>query len=481
MSTTNTPNMNLIIPGVGTEPGPDYATDVNNSLNIVDRHDHTPGAGVAITPSAININTDLTFAGNFATNIAGATFAPQVATPDPNTIYVNDVDLYFVDGDNNIVQLTINGGVAGTPGSITNLTSPASATYISVSSTFVWQSDVNIAANMDAGSLIMRNLTPNSTFALTLSPPAALGANYILTLPPLPITTSFLTIDTAGAIDPSISTTLGITAGNLATDSVTNSKIQNDAVTTLKILDANVTPAKLSFAAAKAPVIFTYSATTPSSTTAPTGATTCTVIAWGGGGGGGGGAGGNPAAGGGGASGAYLCETMIVVPLETINVVCGAGGTAGAPTSGTGGSGSDTQIDAATSGWILKAPGGTGGTGGSGTSGGAGGDTGAGAAYTYGIGGNGAGNINVTGNSGRRSTHAAAAAGQAGNGNGGGGGAGASGRLAATTAPAGNNGADGAANSAAGGGGGPGSTGGAGQAGGTGGSGYITLIFNSTT
>ena len=36
MSFTNSPNMNLPIPTVGGEPGPNYATDVNSSLTLVD-------------------------------------------------------------------------------------------------------------------------------------------------------------------------------------------------------------------------------------------------------------------------------------------------------------------------------------------------------------------------------------------------------------------------------------------------------------
>lgn len=200
MSSTLSPNMNLIVPAVGSEQGPDYAFDINSSLGIIDQHTHAPGSGVPITPSAMNINAALNINSNFLTNIAGLTLIAQGSTPAINTIYENGVDLYFVDGLGNNIRITQSGAVAGTPGSISNLVAPASASYVAINSTFVFQSNASIAANLDAGALLMRNLTPNSTFALTLQPPAALSANYSVTLPTLPATTSLLVMDNTGVI-----------------------------------------------------------------------------------------------------------------------------------------------------------------------------------------------------------------------------------------------------------------------------------------
>lgn len=197
MSTTLSPNMNLPVPGVGTEAAPDYASDVNNCLNIIDQHTHAPGSGTQITPAGLNINTALAFNSNFATGLAGLTLVAQASLPALNTVYESGVDLYFIDGAGNNVRLTQSGAVAGTPGSISNLVTPATASYVSGSSTFVWQSNASIAANMDFGAAILRNLSPNSTFALTLQPPT-LGSNYSITLPVLPSTTSVVTIDNSG-------------------------------------------------------------------------------------------------------------------------------------------------------------------------------------------------------------------------------------------------------------------------------------------
>jgi len=49
------PNMNLPIPGVGQTLGPTWATDLNNSLTLVDQHNHTAGYGVPIPPAGLKV------------------------------------------------------------------------------------------------------------------------------------------------------------------------------------------------------------------------------------------------------------------------------------------------------------------------------------------------------------------------------------------------------------------------------------------
>lgn len=245
--------MSLIIPTVGQEPGPDYASDINASLSIIDQHTHAAGSGVPITPAALNINTNLTINSHFLTDVAGLVLVAQSSTPAINTVYQSGVDLYFVDGNGNNVRITQSGGIAGSPGTIANLTSPASASYVSGSATFVWQSNTNIAANMDAGSIILRNLSPNSTYGLTLAPPDALSLNYTLTLPSLPVATKFLTLDAAGAIagGPNLSgglttTNLSASAGILgsqlsATAGITGGQISSSAALSIASLACSTT------------------------------------------------------------------------------------------------------------------------------------------------------------------------------------------------------------------------------------------------
>lgn len=242
------PSMSLPIPTVGQEAGPQYGFDINSSLYLIDSHDHSPGKGVQITPNGLNINSNLDMIGNILTNAASVNFESQSGTAGLNSIYEKGVDLYFVDGNGNDVRITQSGGVAGTPGSIANLVPPASASYVSGSSTFVWQSNTNIAANMDMGAALLRNLSPNSTFALTLQPPAALSSNYTITLPVLPVSSSFLTIDPSGNMASSPSLTGGITTSMIGDLQVTNAKIANTTITAAKIANATITTAQIASA-----------------------------------------------------------------------------------------------------------------------------------------------------------------------------------------------------------------------------------------
>lgn len=279
MSFTNSPNMLLPIPGVGNEAGPQYATDINNCLTIVDQHNHSNGSGVQITPSGLNINTVLTFNANFATGLAGLTLTAQSSLPAINTIYESGNDLYFVDGLGNNVRITQSGGVAGSPGSISNLTSPASASYVAGSQTFVWQSGTSIAANMDAAALIMRNISPNSTFALTLQPPAALSSNYSITLPSIPASQKIMTLDNAGAMAAPYTidgSTLQINANVIGVkpSGITPTELANDSVTTPAILNSAVTRPKL---AAVGQQVSGSSGTYTTVSTLPVTVTNCSV------------------------------------------------------------------------------------------------------------------------------------------------------------------------------------------------------------
>lgn len=248
----STPNMNINTPVVGTTTGPQYATDLNNCFLTVDAHDHSTGNGVPITPAGLNISSDLSFLNNDATNLRSTRFQIQSSAladaSDLNCLYVTGVDLYYNDGNGNQIQLTQSGSIAGTSGSISGLSSPASATYVSGSQTFVWQSDALTPANMDAGSVIFRNISASS-YGITVSPPT-LTSNYNLTLPALPVSQKIMTLDNTGAISAPYSidnSTLEISSNviQIKDSGVTTAKINNSAVTTAKINDSAVTTAKI--------------------------------------------------------------------------------------------------------------------------------------------------------------------------------------------------------------------------------------------
>lgn len=258
-NTISSPNMSLPVPVVGVDPGPDWADDLNSCLTLIDQHDHSSGNGVQITPSGLNISSDLTIGGNNLTNIKSTRFSaqgsPLAGASDLGCAYVSGVDLYYNDVNGNQIRLTQSGSIVGTSGSISGLVSPASASYSAGSATFVWQSGVNTAANLDARNVLLRNATASSN-ALTLSPPLAMGSNFTVTLPSIPGSQSFLSIDTSGNITGYAAVANGITGSmiaaatvanaNMAANSVGTTQIIDAAVTTAKIADGSVTPAKLS-------------------------------------------------------------------------------------------------------------------------------------------------------------------------------------------------------------------------------------------
>lgn len=204
MANTLTPNMSLIVPTIGSELAPTWAQDINSSLSLVDGHDHSSGRGVQIGTAGINIQSDLTLNGNNLTSIRALRMSAlslgSLSASDNAALCTSGVDLYFRDGNGNNIRLTQSGSIVGTAGSISGLASPASASYVAGSSTFIWQSAANTTANMDMGSIILRPTTASAN-GITVSAPVGLGANYTLTLPgAVPGTNNALTLtSTSGA------------------------------------------------------------------------------------------------------------------------------------------------------------------------------------------------------------------------------------------------------------------------------------------
>jgi hypothetical protein len=115
-------------------------------------------------------------------------------------LYENGVDLFYNDGNGTQIRITQSGGIVGTPGSIGGLVPPASVTYVSATPAFVFQSNVNTAANLDGGSITLRNIVLNSK-GITINPPASLPANYSITLPSNPpASIKIMTMDSSGNI-----------------------------------------------------------------------------------------------------------------------------------------------------------------------------------------------------------------------------------------------------------------------------------------
>ncbi len=199
--TTISPNMNMPIPTVSEAPGPGWATNLDSCLYITDSHNHTPGQGVAITPAAIDINTDLPLNGNNLITARTLRFDPQSSTPalpaDLGCLYEAGVDLYYIDGSGNNIRLTQSGSPAGATGTITGLPSgTASASF--AGSTFTFQSATNTPAIFNIGPVKIGQPVA-AGFGVTISPNVAQAANYNVTLPvALPSLSSAVISDTSG-------------------------------------------------------------------------------------------------------------------------------------------------------------------------------------------------------------------------------------------------------------------------------------------
>jgi len=198
MANTITPNMSLVVPTVGSEAGPTYANDINASLTTIDQHSHVTGSGVPITPAALNINSALSMNNQLLTNVQAVTLYAQGSDASAGSLYEKGVDLYYRDGNGNVVRITQSGSVTGSSGTITGLPSgTASASY--GAGKFTFQSATSTSATIDGGSIILRNNVANSK-GLTLNPPNAMAADMSFSFPPDSGTNDYvLKTDGAGA------------------------------------------------------------------------------------------------------------------------------------------------------------------------------------------------------------------------------------------------------------------------------------------
>jgi hypothetical protein len=201
-----TPLMNLKNPVPSVDPGPDYANNLYYSFNILDQHNHSTGSGNQISQSGLDLVPagtsldSLPFNGGNATLLRSVRFSPQASTlalaTDLNCAYVNGVDLYYNDGNGNVVQITKSGSVNATSSGISS--GNASAAFSG--SVLVVNGNTNTPGNIQAGSILIGDNTVGSNF-VTVSAPSALAANYNFVLPAAtPSAISFLQMDTSGNV-----------------------------------------------------------------------------------------------------------------------------------------------------------------------------------------------------------------------------------------------------------------------------------------
>lgn len=159
-----TPNMSLDLPVVGTTVGPTWAQQLNTAFTVVDSHDHTPGNGVRIPSSALNINGIVPFNNNHLSSVKSCRFQDQAAPlstgSDLRSLYSSGGDLYYNNGAGTFIQITSGSGLnvsslGGFGGDY--IASGASAIYTDSSKLYTFRQPDN--SNAD---ILARNITASN-------------------------------------------------------------------------------------------------------------------------------------------------------------------------------------------------------------------------------------------------------------------------------------------------------------------------------
>lgn len=237
--TTTTPDMGLILPDVSVTAGPQWATLLNAALTAIDSHNHSTGQGVAINPSGLNINADLTFAQNNATNLRSARLfnnsSFSAGVNDLTCLYALNNELYYRDGAGNTIQFT-SGGFLNLSANISSLTIKDTSFFIENFSDITKQMRFNVSAIPTATTRILSvpDSGANDTFVTQTATQTltnkTLSGNVAATLVS---SSGVLTLNTSGTITvPNSTDTL---VGKATTDTLTNKSFNN----TTTILAAN--------------------------------------------------------------------------------------------------------------------------------------------------------------------------------------------------------------------------------------------------
>lgn len=185
-----TEHMGLTLPTVGGSTGT-WGTTTNDNEELIDAHDHTTGKGVPIPTAGLDIDADLTFAGNAAINLKAAQMTAQASAPALNrSIWVDTSgDLYYRNAAGTSVQITSGGqldvsSVGGIAGDYA--AAGASLYYDDAADTYRFLSAAplpNVWSSVSAGDIDLYEKASGITNRVRLKSPAALAASYTVTLP----------------------------------------------------------------------------------------------------------------------------------------------------------------------------------------------------------------------------------------------------------------------------------------------------------
>lgn len=241
-TTTTTTFMLMVLPIPQEEVGPLWAQELIAALTAqLDPHDHSEGKGTFVTPAGLNLNQDLDFAdrdtgaSNNARNVRAVTFESLsqalAEVTDYNSFFVVGPDVYFLDGNGNAVQITLNGSVIVAAGNISGMVNGAAVSYSDLAKVFTFEQSPGINAGLDVGSVRVREEVGGGK-GVSLQAPVGLAGDYNLIFPaglPGGGETRLVTLDAAGnlgdADDPTITsrpTFEGINPGTTADTTLGN-------------------------------------------------------------------------------------------------------------------------------------------------------------------------------------------------------------------------------------------------------------------
>jgi hypothetical protein len=250
--TFTTPFMDLELPTVNEQTGPEYAENINTALEAVDEHDHTSAKGKQVPTAGINIDADLDFNEFDILDVRAVQHADQdiiLGTSVTDAIYGVSGDLYWNNGTGVAVQITSGAGLnfasLGTIGG--DYGQPlvtAAVVYSDVTKVFSFTQASGVPAKMffsDMSLAFPGSGSQSITFKATNSVVA-----YNLTFPDgVPSAQAIISMGTSGILtNPTIdATNFEIATNNfrLKDAGIATAKLQANAVTAAKIFAPSIT------------------------------------------------------------------------------------------------------------------------------------------------------------------------------------------------------------------------------------------------
>lgn len=182
--------MNLSLPTVSVTIGPEWATELNDAIEVIEDHDHSTGKGAKIPAIGLNINADLEFNSNRAIELKSSKFTDQsvslTGAAHTSSIYSLNGDLYWTNGAGTAVQVTAGSVLPTTPGTVTNLKFDSISSSLSIG-----PSDDFVCLSVDTSA--------SRTITLPLASAVSIGRLYVIIDASSLSETNPLTISTSGS------------------------------------------------------------------------------------------------------------------------------------------------------------------------------------------------------------------------------------------------------------------------------------------